>query len=165
MNPLKTFALLTSVLILLSGCTLLVNTAQSEKSRVVPVMPKTQTIHNVSQIQFDFSALKLSSEDQKTQQDSLYTMLVEKLKAAHLYQNDKTPAITVKIIVKRVNDNFSDKAMEAFVILQNNQGQTISSAVFVERGEGLRRLSYFKAQFIDQLVKYIQSPAQKVQNN
>ncbi|WP_119344883.1 hypothetical protein [Facilibium subflavum] len=154
----KYSSILLLMVFFLSSCTLFVNTAQSQKSRVVPIVPKSQAIYNITQIDFNFTALDLSKDEEKAQQGSLNTMLVHKLQAVGLYQNTQSPAVQIKVIMKKVNDNFSDKSIEAFVVVMNDKGQTIASAVFVERGEGLRKLKYFKEKFVDQLVEYIQSP-------
>ena len=157
MKPLFRYTLLLCTLLLCSSCSLIVNTVEGSESRHVAVIPKKHAVANVSKVTTDLSDLPISPAKRTKQKHTLHKGIINQLKEADLYQNGKKPADTIRIIVKRINDDIDDRRVQAYVQIfgPDDTKQPRASAVFVETGKGLRRISYVRKAFIQEMIDYL----------
>ena len=159
--------ILFSVIGILSGCSLFISTAENQYSRKVVIIPKQAPITNISKIEIHTKGLDTPEEDRKENIAALNSTLIAKLKEANMYQvNGDMDGDTIRILVKRVNDNLMSKDLQAFVIVLNPKGESVTSGVYIERGNGYHGAEYYIEEFSNSLVKYlkdgpvIEKPAQ-----
>ncbi len=160
--------ILFSVIGILSGCSLFITTAENQFSRKVVIIPKQAPITNISKIEIAFKGLDLPQEEKTENFDALNNLLIAKLKEAKLYQvNGDMNGDTIKILIKRVNENLMSNDLQAFVIVLNPKGESVTSGVYIERGDGYHGADYYREEFVNSLVKYLkdgpvvkQKPAQ-----
>jgi hypothetical protein len=149
------------VVCLMSGCSLLVNTAIGSDTRTVIIIPKRENISSINKIQINLKDLKLNASDYKEQYDDLNNLLISELKEANLYNTQDSSGDVIKITVRRLNEDLTSKGIQVFVQVFNSKGDIVTSGVYVVIGKGLRQIGYVREQFVDGLVDALKKPALK----
>ena len=161
-------ALLTLPALLLSGCIsagifaakTTADTIKGSNNDTVVILPKQENIAAINKIRIDLSSLQLKPAKAQKEHRLLHNKLVNRLDKAGLYKPGHTDGDKLTIFVRHIHNSVGDKSLEAFVKVYDNRGQAVFSLVYIEQGKGLRRISYVREQFIQNLVNRLQKPVQ-----
>ena len=85
-------------------------------------------------------------------------LLVKALENKGLYHPNDVNANQLVVVINRETDSYSDKSIQSYVEILNDNGDIEMFVVYIMNGKGLRTLDYVKERFAEILVNYLQLP-------
>lgn len=162
-------AALISMCTLLSGCITAgiyaaqktVATIDGSDMNIVTITEKQKDITAINKVVIDMQYLKLESQEKREQKADTYKLVTEALTENGLFQPNNKDGDKLTITVTNVTDSYADKSVQSYVTVYDSKGYQVLSVVYILTGKGLRRLSYVKEKFAEELAEYLKQPVKK----